>query len=338
MNTLTVIQATQGLVRYVQEQNKGRKVLVVIGHDARHHSSQWAKHAAAVCVEAGADFHLYDTIVPTPFVPFAVTRLQAQAGIMITASHNPKDDNGYKVYWRNGVQIIPPLDTDIERSIVANQKPWSPKVWQADIRPHAEASQRLLREYLETVTRTLCSQRVANALSRPLFCYTPVHGVGLHATMSLFRMFGLPAPVVPESQANADPDFPTAPFPNPEEKGVLDQAQQKADAAGVPLVIANDPDADRMAVSEKGPDGTWLPFSGNEIGAMLGAWAWEKKPAGVPGDKCYMLASAVSSKFLKTMADAEGFRFEATLTGFKWMGNRTVDLTADGNTVLFAFE
>ncbi|DBA82022.1 TPA: hypothetical protein ACH3X1_007720 [Trebouxia sp. C0004] len=345
MNQVVVQQTTQGFCNYLREQ-AGPKLAsqgVTIGFDGRHHSKEFAHLAAAVFVSQNVPVHLFSEVVPTPFVAGAVTYKGCAGGIMITASHNPKQYNGYKVYWGNGCQIIPPHDVGIAAAINSQTELW-------DL-PSDVTSSELVKDPLHMVT-----QRYYYALQQDLsfrprqdnpkaapVVYTPLHGVGLPWVQKAFTSFNLPPPIPVVEQALPDPDFPTLTFPNPEEgPGVLDLAFATAKAHGARLVLANDPDADRFAAAEQHPNtGAWRIFSGNEIGILLAHWLWccwrrdhmDDDPACV-----VMLASAVSSKMLQAMAQEERFKFDETLTGFKWLGHRALELQQAGFTPLFAFE
>ena len=251
MNNLTIIQATQGLYSYLQSsfpllQDMG----VIIGHDHRFHSQEFAKLTAAVFLIKNVKVYFYRKLVHTPLVPFGVKRLGAAAGIMITASHNPKDDNGYKVYWSNGCQIIPPHDHNIAQCIAENQIPWT---WDATLVDMSNLVQdpypQLFEKYFSEIA-ALASHKESNSKTPITFAYTAMHGVGLPFAQEAFKRFNLPPFHIVQDQAQPDPSFPTVKFPNPEEKGALDIACQNASQLGAKIVLANDPDADRLAVAE----------------------------------------------------------------------------------------
>uniref|UniRef100_A0A8C4RRP8 Phosphoglucomutase 2 n=1 Tax=Erpetoichthys calabaricus TaxID=27687 RepID=A0A8C4RRP8_ERPCA len=352
MNDLTVIQTTQGFCRYLEQHFIDLKERgVVIGFDARAHpasggnSKRFATLAATVFVSHGVPVFLFSSITPTPFVPYTVTYKKLCAGIMVTASHNPKQDNGYKVYWSNGSQIIPPHDAGIASAIEENLEPW-PQSWDEMLikdspllkDPYAEIN----RHYFQDIQQH-CFHRNINKTSKEKFVHTSVHGVGHEFVKSAFKAFDLAQPYAVPEQKDPDPEFSTVKYPNPEEgKGVLTLSFALAAKEGASIILANDPDADRLAVAEKQESGEWKVFSGNELGALLGWWmftCWKeqnKDPAAVKD--VYMLASTVSSKILRAIAVKEGFHFEETLTGFKWMGNRSHQLLEQGKKVLFAFE
>ncbi|KAL6110055.1 pgm2 [Pungitius sinensis] len=353
MNDLTIIQTTQGFCCYLEESFADFKDRgVVIGYDARAHppsggsSKRFASLAAAVFVSRGVPVHLFSDITPTPFVPFAVLHLGLCAGIMVTASHNPKQDNGYKVYWRNGAQIVSPHDEGISKAIEENLEPW-PESWSAE-----EALKSLLlndpyqdvhTQYFKAI-QNHCHHRDINKRSEVKIVHTSVHGVGHTFVQSAFKAFDLKPPYAVEEQKDPDPEFPTVKYPNPEEgEGVLTLSFALAEKEGAGVVLANDPDADRLAVAEKQESGRWRVFTGNELGALLGWWmfrCWKEQNSddAAAVKNLYMLSSTVSSKILRAIALKEGFHYEETLTGFKWMGNRARDLLDQGKTVLFAFE
>ncbi|KAJ8281327.1 hypothetical protein GJAV_G00066240 [Gymnothorax javanicus] len=352
MNDLTIIQTTQGLCSYMEQCFSDLKQRgVVIGFDARAHpasggsSKRFARLATAVMASRGVPVYLFGDITPTPFVPFAVSHLKLCAGIMVTASHNPKQDNGYKVYWENGAQIISPHDKGIAGAIEKNLEPW-PESWQEEqVRENPlvkDPLQNIHREYFQAIQQ-VCFHRNMNKSSEVKFVHTSVHGVGHTFVQSAFEAFDLHPPFAVPEQKDPDPEFPTVKYPNPEEgEGVLTLSFALAEKEGATVVLANDPDADRLAVAEKQESGKWRVFSGNELGALLGWWlfrCWrEKVPEAAKVKEVYMLASTVSSKILRAIALKQGFHFEETLTGFKWMGNRAKQLLDQGKTVLFAFE
>ncbi|KAL7841190.1 hypothetical protein SRHO_G00248810 [Serrasalmus rhombeus] len=241
MNDLTIIQTTQGFCRYLEQCFADLKERgVVIGFDAREHtasggsSKRFASLAAAVLISRGVPVYLFSVFTPTPYVPFTVSHLGLCAGIMVTASHNPKQDNGYKVYWENGAQIIPPHDKGIAAAIEENLEPWP-------------------EEYLQSIQQH-CFHREVNKCSEVKIVHTSVHGVGHVFVQAAFKAFDLRPPYAVKEQKDPDPEFPTVEYPNPEEgAGVLNLSFALADREGATVVFANDPDADRLAVAEKQP-------------------------------------------------------------------------------------
>jgi phosphoglucomutase len=342
MNSLTVIQASQGLAAYLlKTESNAKKRGVVIGRDARHNSEKFAKLTAAAFVAKGIKVWWYETPSHTPMVPFGVRELNAVAGIMVTASHNPAKDNGYKVYWSNGCQIIPPHDSGIAASILENLKPvtWDTSVVD-DPDLLVEGSLDLVRDKYHKAILSAARPEGSHVMIDPnlRFVYTPMHGVGLPAMTQCAETLGIVSQMtVVEAQAQPDPDFPTVKFPNPEEKGALDLAIETADRSSISLILASDPDADRLAVAEK-VHGKWHIFTGNQLGVLIGSYLFERYPSSKPREKLAMLASTVSSRMLAALAKKEGFKFTETLTGFKWLGNIARDLEKEGYDVVYAFE
>ncbi|KAF8323198.1 hypothetical protein DL93DRAFT_2049976 [Clavulina sp. PMI_390] len=342
MNDVTVIQASQGLAAYLAEnvadaESKG----VVIGYDHRHHSERFAYLTATAFLGRNFKVYLHRGIVHTPLVPFTVARLKAAGGIMITASHNPKDDNGYKVYWENAVQIINPHDTGIAAAIERNLVP---RTWDTASVTSSSMCLDVTSEMKAAYFKTLESIGVSmdsNPSCSVKFVNTSMHGVGNAFVESAWKAFGFPPYIPCKVQMNPDPDFPTVKFPNPEEKGEpqSNEAMKEADAAGAQYVLAQDPDADRFTAAQKLPDGTWRQFSGDQIGAILASWSIEcyRRRSG-DLNKLAMVASTVSSKMLEAMAAKEGFKFVESLTGFKYIGNAALELIAQGYQVPFAYE
>ncbi|GFR50885.1 hypothetical protein Agub_g13175 [Astrephomene gubernaculifera] len=366
MNGVVVQQTAQGLCAYLQATcpQQLQQGGLVVGYDGRHGSRAFAHLTAAVFASRGLPVALFRRVVPTPWVAAGVAELGAAAGVMVTASHNPKEYNGYKVYWGNGCQIIPPHDAGIAAAIADSLEPWDLSPYSNPHDPYdMEAEAQLLGSPLlsdpwVTVTTAYYARLAAlrylpaegperqaalAALGVPV--YTPLHGVGAEALLQAFQVMGLPEPYIVPEQRHPDPDFPTVVFPNPEEgKGTWNLAFQAGIQQGARLVLANDPDADRLCVAERNPacPGGWRVFSGNEMGALLAHWVWsnfrERNPE-VPPSRCVLLSSAVSSRLLACMAAAEGLTHVTTLTGFKWLGSTARRLEREeGRTVLFAFE
>ncbi|XP_029048774.1 phosphoglucomutase-2 [Osmia bicornis bicornis] len=343
MNDLVIVQTGQGLSKYILDTNATKRS-VIIGYDGRYYSKRFAELTAAIFVAKNVKVYLFSKVVPTPFIPYGVLKYKCAAGIMITASHNPKDDNGYKVYWENGAQIISPHDKKIQKYILENLEPaessWDVmKVYTSDL--YIDPWNDIMQSYFSDLKQSVLYPEV-NRNTILKFVYTPMHGVGYEYMTAAFNAANLKPFIVVEEQKLPDPEFPTVKFPNPEEgKSALDLSIQIANKNSSSIILANDPDADRLACAIKMKNGEWYIFSGNELGALLGWWMLHKyqvQHVDTDFSNIYMLSSTVSSKILVSMAKQEGFNFEETLTGFKWMGNRTVELKNAGKEVLFAYE
>jgi phosphomannomutase len=316
MNRVLVAQAAAGLAVFLLAREP--RPSVVIGYDGRKNSRVFAVDTAELMAGAGVRAILLPRLLPTPVLAFAVRHFEVSAGVMVTASHNPPRDNGYKVYLGGddqGSQIVPPADGEIAEQIlrVAAGKNVLELPRSTD---YEVAGEEVLNEY---VRRT--AALVSPPATRPLFVYTALHGVGYETAHRVFVRAGFGAPVIVTEQIEPDADFPTVAFPNPEEPGALDLAFALASAAGAELVIANDPDADRLAVAvpgSTGPDaGGWERLSGNEVGALLGWRAAERLTA--RGPEGVLVASIVSSPALAAVAREYHLEYADTLTGFKWV-------------------
>lgn len=311
MNRVVVLRAAAGLASYLLGEGVEPGTPVVIGYDARHNSEVFARDTAEVMSGAGLKPLVLPRPLPTPLLAYAIRELGCAAGVMVTASHNPPQDNGYKVYLGDGSQIVPPADTEIAARIAAVGSLGS--VRRA---PMATTGGRVLDEgiidaYLDTVAA------IAGDGPRDLsIVYTPLHGVGASALPAVLETAGFDAPEVVVEQEQPDPDFPTVAFPNPEEPGAIDRAVALAVRTGADIVIANDPDADRCAaaVPDAAAPGGWRMLRGDEVGALLADHLLRAGRSGV------YATSIVSSSLLGTMAAAHHQRYAETLTGFKWIG------------------
>uniref|UniRef100_A0A914Z2V6 Phosphoglucomutase (alpha-D-glucose-1,6-bisphosphate-dependent) n=1 Tax=Panagrolaimus superbus TaxID=310955 RepID=A0A914Z2V6_9BILA len=345
LNYLTVIQITHGFARHMRNVFGNEKLSVCIGYDGRFDSKVFSEFAANVFIRNDIEVYLFSEVVPTPVTAFGTVSLKCNAGLMITASHNPKEDNGYKVYWVNGAQIIEPHDIEICKIAYAEPQPRN-EYWERDFihtSPMLHSADAAIEDYINTEKQRVFDKDL-NSRSKIKFTYSAFHGVGYKLSKRMFEEYGFPPEnfIAVKEQAYPDPNFPTVRFPNPEEGAkVLQLCFQTADAADSTVVLANDPDADRLQLAEKAPNGTWRVFSGNEMGTLLTWWVWKNWRERNPDadlKKVWFLNSAVSSQFAKTMAAVEGFQNRTTLTGFKWMGNLADELRQKGNTVVLAWE
>jgi phosphomannomutase len=313
MNRVLVSQAAAGIAAFLLEKARPDETpSVVIGYDGRKNSRVFATDTAELVAGAGLRAILLPRLLPTPVLAFAVRHLGASAGVMVTASHNPPQDNGYKVYLGGddqGSQIVPPVDAEIAAHIlrVADERtvPQLPRSTSYEL-----AGEEVLDEY---VRRT--ASLGTHPATPPRFVYTAMHGVGWETAHRVFVDAGFGEPIVVTEQIEPDAAFPTVAFPNPEEPGAMDLALAKAAESGADLVIANDPDADRLAVAVPQADGGWRRLSGNEVGSLLG-WRAAERLAPTGGT---LAASIVSSPALREIARVYELGYQDTLTGFKWV-------------------
>ena len=306
MNRVVVTRAAAGLAAYLRARGGHA---IVIGYDARHNSDVFAHDTAEVMAGAGIAAMVLPHPLPTPVLAFAIRHLGASAGVMVTASHNPPRDNGYKVYLGDGSQIVPPADAEIATCIDAV----------GDIRElvrsddYVTLDDSVLNAYLARLRTLLpAGPRAATCV------YTPMHGVGGEVFVRAALDAGFPEPAVVGAQFAPDPDFPTVAFPNPEEPGAMDLALAQAQASQCDVVIANDPDADRCAVGIRQGD-DWRMLSGDELGSLLGWWTVQRMRRAGTAMSGTLAQSIVSGTMLRAIAADAGLDYAATLTGFKWV-------------------
>lgn len=303
MNRVVVSDAALGLANFL-----GGKGVLVIGFDGRVNSDIFARDTAEIAAAAGLEVYLFDRMVPTPVLAFAVKHLNAAAGVMVTASHNPPRDNGYKVYLggdNGGGQIISPTDALIQAEILAVAKSAEP--W-----PRSESYSKIGSEVIEEYTKRVVSVVGRKGERQPRIVYTAMHGVGWNFAHELFRRLGFNYVHSVEAQQEPDGAFPTVAFPNPEEPGALDLAIAKAEEINADLIIANDPDADRLAVVIR-QNGELRRLTGDQVGLLLGDWVAANHEQGS------LACSLVSSDQLRLVAKRKQMHFEQTKTGFKWI-------------------
>jgi phosphomannomutase len=313
MNRVLVRTVASALAQRVLSEPGGRP-RVVIGYDARHKSDLFATDTARVLAARRIPVTVLPGPVPTPVLAFAVKHLDASAGVMVTASHNPRTDNGYKVYWRGGQQLAAPIDAEIGR-IIDRTAPLAPSdLAPGDDRLITTAGDDLVQTYLEAVSGLLGSQGPRSVR----IAYTPLHGVGADTFLRALSHAGFDPPAVVAGQVEPDPDFPTAPFPNPEETGVLDPLLRLAADTGADVALAHDPDADRLAVAVPA-GGRWRLLTGDETGCLLAEHLLSTGGAERGGRRRLVINTVVSSRLLPRIATSHGAEWAETLTGFKWI-------------------
>lgn len=335
MNRAVVRRTTLGLARYLKATvpdvaQRG----VVIGRDGRRLSLEFASDVASVLAAEGIRAQVFSTLAPTPLTAFAVKHLNAAAGVMVTASHNPPEYNGYKVYWGNGAQIIPPHDGGIASAIdavgAAKQVALLPEgearargLW-VDVAPSVE------RAYFDAIL----ALRPTKLTAQLRIVYTAMHGVGGRFALQALAEAGFEHVTPVGAQQEPDGAFPTLRFPNPEEPGAMNLSSALALKTNAELVLANDPDADRLAVMAKDADGQLRLLTGNEVGVLLGHFMLTRCKVERP----LVVTTIVSSAQLKAIAAALGAQYAQTLTGFKWISNVALDAQREGAQFVMGYE
>lgn len=345
MNRAVVIRATRGLVDHLLATDSTAAARgVVVAFDARHDSERFARDVAAVVAAAGMVVHRFPTHQPTPIGAFAQKDLGAAACVVVTASHNPPDDNGYKVYVEGAAQIVPPTDVAIAAAIDAVGRAVDvPRVADAllDADPHVRVlGDEVVARYLAAIPSARPAPHPRAGATPLRIAYTPLHGVGRDVVVRALAEAGHTDVHVAPTQAEPDGSFPTVRFPNPEEPGALDAVLALAREVDADLVLANDPDADRLAVAVPDGRGGFVPLSGNRIGVLLAEHCLSGIGRGVDlaGAQPLIVSSIVSTPMVASVAQSHGARSEVTLTGFKWICAAARALEQHGYHLVYGFE
>ena len=311
MNRVMVrVVATAIAQELLSDNERDEPPLVVVGYDARHKSQIFAQDTVRVLAAHGARSLIFPRPAPTPVLAYTSLSKKAKAGIMVTASHNPAEDSGYKVYWEDGAQIVSPIDLKIAQRIDFKNPPSEEALADYEDANILKDDNGSIQKYVDFASSSVSpeSKREIKQI------YTPLHGVGKEVFVDVFQKAGFENLTVVKSQAEPDPDFPTVSFPNPEEEGALDLAIELAVEKNADLVLANDPDADRLAVVVHHKD-NWCRLNGNEIGVLLAEHILSKGQ----GEDRLVVTTVVSSRLLSKIADFHKVKYAETLTGFKWI-------------------
>lgn len=322
MNRYTVGAATQGLSNYLKKEFASLpEIKVVIGHDCRNNSRKFAEIAAGVFAANGIRVYLFENLRPTPEVSFAIRTLGCQSGVMITASHNPKEYNGYKAYWNDGAQMIPPHDKNTIAEVnqirdVKGIKFDGP----ADM--IETLGEDMDKQFLDAIASLSLSPEAVRAHSDMKIVYTPIHGCGQKLVPAALRAFGFKNIISVPEQEVISGDFPTVVSPNPEEPAALKMALDKAREVDADLVLASDPDADRIGSAIKDNNGEWILVNGNQTCLLYAYYAIEKRrESGQLKDNQYIVKTIVTTDLIRTIAEANNVELYDSYTGFKWIAD-----------------
>jgi len=335
MNRIVAGRVAAGMARYITASDPAAATAgVVIGYDGRTNSSIFATDAARILSRADIKVSMLPGPLPTPVLAFSVRHRHTAYGLMVTASHNPRQYNGIKVYVRDGGQLLPPVDEQIAAAIDAVDVLRLPAGWAEGPFEFASAEDSVAAY----ITAVAARGRPAPGTRHLKVVHTALHGVGDGTLRAVLAAAGWPAPVPVAAQQQPDPTFPTVPYPNPEEPAVLDLARETAEQAGADLVLATDPDADRLAVMLPAAGG-WQALTGDELGALLGDAALTRlahdEPVSDPGGRPPVVGTTVvSGSLLRRLAEAAGVRCVTTLTGFKWIARTG----GDDHALIYGYE
>ncbi len=334
MNIYNIRKVTQGLANYINAQG-GAKKGVVIGRDSRINSLEFAQEAATVLVENNIAVYFFKDLCPTPIVSYAIRQTGAMAGIMNTASHNPKEYNGYKVFWDDGAQVTPPHDVNLiteVRKIDSLSKVHTNDFSATENSPLFKYCDELIDDYLNVaqdfgLDKDLCASSDISIL------YSPLHGCGYKSAPALLKKFGFKDVELLKSQATPDGEFPAAPYPNPEEKAAMQEGMEYAKSHNKDVFIATDPDADRIGVAYKNSEGEYSLLSGNQIGTLIELYLLQKVKS-----NSFLVTTIVSTPLLGVIAKDHGITYSEVLTGFKWIALEMEKQISAGNEYLFGLE
>ncbi|HEP1477358.1 TPA: phospho-sugar mutase [Streptococcus pyogenes] len=346
INIYVVRQATEGLAKLIETKGEeAKKRGVAIAYDSRHFSPEFAFESAQVLAQHGIKSYVFETLRPTPELSFAVRHLNAYAGIMVTASHNPAPFNGYKVYGQDGGQL-PPADADALTDFIrAIENPFAVELADLDESKSSGLIQVVGEdvdmEYLREVKDVNINQDLINNFGKDMkIVYTPLHGTGEMLTRRALAQAGFESVVVVESQAKADPDFSTVKSPNPESQAAFALAEELGREVDADVLVATDPDADRLGVEIRQPDGSYKNLSGNQIGAIIAKYILEAhKTAGTLPENAALAKSIVSTELVTKIAESYGATMFNVLTGFKFIAEKIQEFEEKHNhTYMFGFE
>lgn len=346
INIYVVRQATEGLAKLIETKGEeAKKRGVAIAYDSRHFSPEFAFESAQVLAQHGIKSYVFEALRPTPELSFAVRHLNAYAGIMVTASHNPAPFNGYKVYGQDGGQL-PPADADALTDFIrAIENPFAVELADLDESKSSGLIQVIGEdvdmEYLREVKDVNINQDLINNFGKDMkIVYTPLHGTGEMLTRRALAQAGFESVVVVESQAKADPDFSTVKSPNPESQAAFALAEELGREVDADVLVATDPDADRLGVEIRQPDGSYKNLSGNQIGAIIAKYILEAhKTAGTLPENTALAKSIVSTELVTKIAESYGATMFNVLTGFKFIAEKIQEFEEKHNhTYMFGFE
>ncbi|MDQ8051633.1 MAG: phospho-sugar mutase [Pedobacter sp.] len=326
INKYTIGTATQGLSNYLNKKYSGEKISVAIAHDSRNNSDYFAKITADVFSANGIQVYFFSALRPTPELSFAIRQLGCKSGVMLTASHNPKEYNGYKAYGSDGGQFTSPDDKMVMEEVASIKSIDEVKFQRVDSLVQL-IGEDIDQRYLDEITKLSVSPDAIKNQHDLKIVYSPIHGTGITLVPKALAQFGFTNVTIVDEQSKPDGNFPTVVYPNPEEKEALTLALKKAAEIDADLVLATDPDADRVGIAVKNSDGEFVLLNGNQTGSllinyMLSAWQKEQKLTGNE----FVVSTIVTTPLIKAICDAKGVEYFDTLTGFKWIGKIMTEL------------
>ncbi|MCA6499502.1 MAG: phospho-sugar mutase [Chitinophagaceae bacterium] len=326
INQYTVGMATQGFSNYLNKTYTGQPISVAIAHDSRNNSRFFAETTAAVFAANGIKVYLFESLRPTPELSFAIRHLNCQAGVVCTASHNPKEYNGYKAYWNDGGQLVPPHDVNVIREVEAIQSIADVKFTGGEQNIHLIGKE-MDAAYIQMVKSLSVYPEVISAQHDLKIVYTPIHGTGIMLVPEVLKQYGFTNVQVVEEQATPDGNFPTVHYPNPEESETMQIGLQKARQLDADILLGTDPDADRVGIGVKDNHGNWILMNGNQTAVLAFSYMMEaRKAKGIATPEDMVITTIVTTEMINRVAERNAVDCYNVLTGFKWIAEKIKEL------------
>lgn len=334
MNKYTVGMATQGFSNYLKKTYGDTPVKVSIAHDSRNNSRFFAETTAAVFAANGIEVYLFDSLRPTPELSFSIRHLGCQAGVVCTASHNPKEYNGYKAYWNDGGQLVPPHDKNVIAEVEAIQNVDEVKWSGGESRINIIGAE-MDQVYIEMIKSLSVYPEIIARQHDLKIVYTPIHGTGITLVPETLKQFGFTNVTIVQEQATPDGNFPTVHYPNPEEKETMSIGLQKAKEIDADILLGTDPDADRVGIAIKNDNGEWVLMNGNQTAVLACAYMMEaRKAKGIARPNDMVIKTIVTTEMIDRIAAANGLACYNVLTGFKWIAELIKEKEGQENYII----
>ncbi len=334
INKYTIGMATQGFSNYLKKTYGDASVSVAIAHDSRNNSRFFAETTAHVFAANGIQVYLFESLRPTPELSFAIRQLHCKAGVVCTASHNPKEYNGYKAYWNDGGQLVPPHDVNVINEVEAIQS-----ISEVKFSGGEHLIQLIGKEmdeaYLQMVKSLSVYPEVIQQESDLKIVYTPIHGTGIKLVPDVLKLYGFNQVTIVEEQATPDGNFPTVHYPNPEESETMQMGLQKAKELDADILLGTDPDADRVGIGVKDNHGNWILMNGNQTAVLAFSYMMEaRKAKGIATPEDMVITTIVTTEMINRVAEKNGVDCLNVLTGFKWIAEKIKELEGKKNYVI----
>ena len=334
INKYTIGMATQGFSNYLKKTYGDAPVSVAIAHDSRNNSRFFAETTAHVFAANGIQVYLFESLRPTPELSFAIRQLHCKAGVVCTASHNPKEYNGYKAYWNDGGQLVPPHDVNVIKEVEAIQSISEVKFSGGEHLIELIGKE-MDEAYLQMVKSLSVYPEVIQQQSDLKIVYTPIHGTGIQLVPDVLKLYGFTQVTIVQEQATPDGNFPTVHYPNPEESETMQMGLQKAKELDADILLGTDPDADRVGIGVKDNNGNWILMNGNQTAVLAFSYLMEaRKAKGIATPDDMVITTIVTTEMINRVAEQNGVACLNVLTGFKWIAEKIKELEGKKNYVI----